>query len=379
MATVGSVTSSTHWELAARRVTVTSEGGAVTTSELDRLGRIVRSVTDTGSSPIERRYAYDLAGNRVFTTDMLSAAAYAFDAHGRQTGTRNADGTADTVEYDHWSRLKTAKSLDSKGATTGESSYQFTDAGRLKEMTTRVTGDVIRKTSLAWDGGGRTTRTATNGRASATAFDVAGRLRSAAAGAGDVSAISEVFTQTQVQSHDGALPAQQTASEKSGPTYGSSMEHNVAADVTRESVGPLEWQRTYDELGSVTEAADPGRSATKWGVDARGAAEKETLADGAENRFEYEKSGAEGGYTDPDQEKTRTQRDRIGRPMVRTYPDGTTEVLVWNGPRLESVTDRQGRTQIYHYNEKGQLEEIRDAARKATDRFAYDDAGRMSA
>jgi RHS repeat-associated protein len=379
IATVGSVTSSTKFELAALRVTTTSEGAAVTTTELDRLGRIVRSVTDTGSSPIERRHAYDLAGNRVFTTDMFSAVAHAFDAHGRQIGTRNADGTAESVEYDHWSRLETAKTLDSNGATIAESSYQFTDAGRLEETSTRVSADVRRSTVFGWDGGGRTTRTATNGRASASAFDLAGRLRSRAVGPGDLSAISEPFAKTEVTAHDGALPAQHRASERRGPAYTSSTEHDLAANPTTETVGTLEWKRTFDELGSLTEAAEPGRTATKWDVDARGVTEKETLPDNAEKRFEYEKSGAQGSYTDPDDEKTTTQRDRIGRPLVRTYPDGTTEVIGWNGPRLESVTDRRGRKQIYHYNDKGQIEEIRDADQQPTDRFAYDDGGRMSA
>jgi YD repeat-containing protein len=378
VATVGSVTTTTAYDLPSRTITTTQPGGAVTTTELDSLGRVKRTVTHTGSSPIEQQFAYDLAGNPVYTTDMLTASAAAFDAHGRAVASRAADGTIATSEYDAWNQPKSAKSLAADGTTVvAESTFDFTAAGRAKSILTKVDAGVQRSTSFAWDGGGRTTRTATNGRATTALFDIAGRMKSHAAGAGDLSALSEIFEKSEVMAHSGVLPVATQSSDKSGDAYTATMERNTIGGVTRENVGSLEWQRTYDELGNVTRANVPGRPATEWKVDARGAVEKETLPDGAENQFAYHASGAQNGYTDPTSEATSTVTDLVGRPTKRTYPDGTSETIEWEGSRVKSVTDRQNRKQSYVYNPKGQLTEVRDGSGALLDLLTYDDAGRL--
>jgi RHS repeat-associated protein len=381
VATVGSVTTTTAYDLAARTITTTQPGGAITVSELDSLGRVQHTITHTGSSPIEQYFAYDAAGNQVYASDTLTASASAFDAHGRAVATRAADGTVASSTYDEWGRAKTIKSLaDDATTTVAESTYEFTDAGRAKSVSTKVDAGMQRTTSFAWDGGGRGTRTATNGRASAATFDVAGRMKSHAAGAGDLSALTEVFEKSEVKAHSGELPVTTESSEKNGPAYTASMDRNTTGDVVRENVGPLEWKRRYDELGNVTEANVPGRPATKWDVDARGAATKETLPDGATNQFAYDATGAQNLYSDPTEgkaEETSTDRDLVGRPIRRTYPDGTTERIEWDGPRVKSVTDRQNRTQTYVYNAKGQLTEVREGASTVLEVLEYDHAGRL--
>jgi RHS repeat-associated protein len=290
IATVGTMTTGTAYDLGARKVTTTHAGGAVTVNELDALGRVRRSVTDTGSSPIERHFAYDLASNQVFATDLFTATSSAFDPHGRVIATRAPNGAMATTEYDEWHRPKKVKNLTSDGTeTVAESAFTFTAAGRLTSLKSKVSATTERETAFAWDGGGRTTRTVTNGRA----------------------------------------------------------------------------------------ASVPGRPATNWNVDARGAVEKETLPDGAENHFAYDASGAPNAYEDPTSESTVTTRDKLGRPLTRTYPDGTTELVAWEGPRVKSVTDRQGRQQIYVYNAGGEVKEIRDEAANPTDVFDYDNAGRL--
>ncbi len=378
IATVGSITTTTAYNLAARTVTTTHAGGAVTTTELDPLGHVKRSVTETGSSPIEQQFAYDLAGHRVYATDMRTASASTFDAHGRVVATRAADGTIATTELDEWSRPITVRSLTDDGSSiVAESSYDFTAAGRLKSMTAKIDVGIERTTAFAWDGGGRTTRAATNGRASAATFDLAGRMKTSAIGAGSIGALTEVFERSEITAYEGELPAAAMSSEKNGASYIASMDRNTTGEVVRENVGPLEWKSNYDELGNVTEASVPGRPPTKWNVDARGAVEKETLPDGAENAFAYHASGAQTGYSDPTNEATNTVTDLIGRPLTRTYPDGTTERIEWDGSRVKSVTDRQNRKQSYDYNAKGQLVAIRDETNAFVDRLAYDNAGRL--
>jgi RHS repeat-associated protein len=377
IATVGSMTTSIAYDLANRRIITTHPGGATTTRDLDRLGRTRRDLTNTGSSPIDRRFAYDIAGNRVFETDMLTASAAAFDVHGRLIGTRASDGTITTAQFDEWSNPTNVRTLsDDTSQTLSESSYEFTAAGRLRELKRKIDGDLTQVSNFAWDGGGRTTSAATSDRVSKTSFDLAGRMRFHAAGAGSLAALSDVFSRTDVTSYDGEVPAATLEAEK-GDTYQATMARNSAGDVVRSNVGPLEWKQDFDELGNMTKASVPGRPPTSWDVDSRGAVTKETLADGAQNQFSYDASGAQSNYDDPTNEATSTQRDLLGRPLVRTYADGTNEVIEWEGTRVKAVTDRQGRKQSFVYNSKGQLTRVTSGAGQTVEELSYDNGGRL--
>ncbi|HEX6639993.1 MAG TPA: hypothetical protein VF215_02715, partial [Thermoanaerobaculia bacterium] len=190
IATVGSLTTTTVHDLANRKVVNTRASGSVVTTETDALGRVKRSLTTTGGSPIEARYAYDLAGNRVFMTDMFAATATAYDAHGRAIATRDSDGTIVTTTYDDFSNPKTVRSLTPDGTKVlGETQLDYTEAGRLKSIDRKIDDSHTRSTSLSWDGGGRTTGVATSGRASKMQFDVAGRLLRSISGSGSTAAV----------------------------------------------------------------------------------------------------------------------------------------------------------------------------------------------
>lgn len=378
VATVGSVTESTAYDLPQRKIVTSHSSGAITTTDLDSLGRVKRNFVFTGSSPIEQRFAYDLAGNRVFVTDMQTASAAAFDAHGRQVAALAADGTVSEKSYDELHRPVGVKNLaDDRSAVVAQSSYSFSDAGRVQSIESKIDAASKRTTSFAWDGGGRTTAVATNGRASKSKFDIAGRFLGNMQGAGDVTAVSEVIEQSKVTAHSGALPVATTTHEKNG-TYAATMERNTAGDVVRDSVGDLEWTRRFDELGHVTRASEPSRPETKWDVDPRGAVTAETLPDGAVNRYAYDAAGASTNYVDPVNEPTSTTTDFIGRPLTRTYVDNTTEHFEYDGARLKSYTDRQNRKRSYVYNAKGQLEQIRDSDGATLDYLRYDHAGRLT-
>jgi len=375
----GSVATRVSYDLTNRTVVTRHPGGAVTTTELDALGRTKRTVTSTGSSPIERQFAYDLAGNRVFESDMLTASATAFDAHGRAIATKDIDGTVTLIESDDWGLPKGGRTVDGTGAQTiGQSTYSYTNGGRLSNATTQIDTGGQRATSVAWDGGGRTTAAATSGRASKSSYDSADRLLSHLVGAGGVTELSQTFDQIRVTTHTGPIPQTVTASEASGNSYKVSMDHDTAGEVKRSSVGPLVWTQEFDELGNVTEASVPGKPGSTYEVDARGAIKRETLPDGSTNQFAYHPSGAQTVYTDPSTEPTATESDFIGRPMKRTFADGTSERIEWEGARVKSVTDRQNRKQTFVYDSRGQLREIRDGANTLLDELTYDNAGRLA-
>lgn len=378
IATVSSMSTSTTYNIAAKKIVTESPGGSTTTVDLDSLGRVKRSVTSTGASPIEQRFAYDLAGNQVYATDMLTASASAFDVHGRAIGVMHADGTITSTEYDGMSRPKKVKSLaDDRTEVVGQTEFDFTDAGRMKSMTTRVDGVQQRATSFVWDGGGRTTGVATSGRASRSKFDVAGRMLQHSAGSGSTMNITELFNSTHLSSYDGGLPQVATSTERGGSAYTSTAKHDTTGMATENTVGPLTWTQRYDQLGNVKTASVPERPETHWKTDARGAVERETLPGGATNQYAYHLSGAQASYTDPSLEATFTVNDLLGRPTRRDYFDATFDVIEWEGARLKSFTDRQGRKQTYRYNPKGQLDQILEGPSTVVDDLDYDRAGRL--
>ncbi len=95
-------------------------------------------------------------------------------------------------------------------------------------------------------------------------------------------------------------------------------------------------------------------------------------------RHGYSASGAAESYRDPVDEVTSTISDRIGRPRQRTYADGTSETWTYDGERVESTKDRQGRTFVYTYNTKGQLSDLRNLGGEVLESYGYDAAGRLA-
>jgi len=378
IATVGSVTTGTVYDIANHTITINHPGGSATTTTLDSLGRTVHAQTTTGASPIDDYFAYDLAGNRVFQTDLLTATATAYDAHNRAVQSMYPDGTKSKTDFDAWGHETKLEEKDAAGAVTGQSTYDYEAGGKLKSQNTKVDGSRTRTMNFAWDGGGRTTGASETGRAAHAKFDTAGRLVTRQVGAGDVTNVNTVFEKTEVTGNTGALPQSLTKSEKSGGSYGISLEYNTAGDVTSNKLGNLEWKQELDQAGNTTSMKLPNRPATTYNFDSRGAIKSRTLPGGAEHKYDYHASGAPTNYTDPSSEVTQTDTDLLGRPTKRTYVDGTKEIVVWEGRRLHSITDRQGRYQQFVYNDKGQLTEIDGPGNVALEKIAYDDAGHIT-
>jgi RHS repeat-associated protein len=382
LATVGSTTTVMKIDLVGtpKRIVTTRPGGSVTTVDVDSVGRVVKSETTTGSSPIISHFAYDLAGNRVFATDLLAASATAYDIHGRAIAAMAADGTISTTTYDNAGRIESVKELAAAGAIVlGESNYSYTDAGHVKLMQTKVDSDSSRATTFAWDGGGRITGVATGGRAAKMKFDEAGRILEQTLGGGSATSVTDLFTKTTTSSHEGRLPAAAITQEKDGGSWSNTVQgRDIFGTPSKQTLGTLEWEQKRDQSGDLLQSKPPGRPASTWKVDARGAVVSESLGDGAKNEFVYDGSGSQTTYTDPLAEPTITVPDLLGRPVDRTYADGTTEHIEYQGSRVKSVTDRQGRKQTYGYNGKGQLETITpEGSASPSDRLTYDEAGRL--
>jgi RHS repeat-associated protein len=376
VATVGTVTESTTYDLAGRRIVTNHAGGSVTTTTLDTLGRPISRETTTGGSPISDYFAYDLVGNLVLNTDLFQASAKAYDAHGRVVGYMDLDGTKATATSDAWGRPTSIKGVDAGGAPLGEATLGFTPAGRLQTMEMKIDGAQSRNMNYVWDGGGRMTGVSSSGRAEHSSFDSAGRLLTMELGAGSAAAVTERFGGSDISGHVGILPQTMNLKEKTG-AYGLAVEYNAAANVVTQNLGSLEWKTSFDEAGNITSASLPNRAPYSFEWDSRGALKLVSMPGGASNNYTYHPTGALASYTDPANEVTSTSNDLIGRPIKRVYKDGTEEKIEWEGRRVKSVTDREGRIQTLVYNSRGQIGEITGVGGKQLEKIEYDDAGHV--
>ena len=370
------------FDLPSRKLVTTLPGGAVLTEHLDTLGRPRSRVLETGSSDIREEFAYDIAGNRVAFADNHTATASAFDVHGRLKETLNRDGTRTRFDFDPLGVLKAAQQLASDGALTTEMKTTITEAGRIESASTRVDAEVWRESEVRWDGAGRATAGATDGRAWSQNYDESGVLRASKVGAGSVSGIATPFATSEVTQVDGGLPTKTRRVEREGDPVDASFDYDAHANVAGQRVGSLQWQATFDEAGNVLEHRPPRRGHKTFEYDGRGSVLRETRVGVDPSTVErgYSAAGNEITYEDPLGEVTKAEQfDRIGRPLLVRYPDQTFETFTWDGPRLQSRRDRQGRIYHYEYDESGRVREIREGGGGAIEQFAYDAAGRLRA
>jgi RHS repeat-associated protein len=385
----------TTYDLTNHTLTTTlAPNGPTTTTTLDTLGRTITSSTATGQTPILRNYAYDKAGNVVYEADNFVAVAHAYDAHGRRIATLYQDGTQDVLDHDALGRTTETTSKDNTGATIAHAKADITPAGHV--LSTKVDLDAATGNAtisdFKWDGAGRITRggvkpaisSSSSGdlRAMQRIFDAAGRVRHDEAGAGDTNGVTDRFSVSDVTSFinlNSALPQSVLRKERTGSTYTQSFDYDTNGNTTKAILGSLKWEQHFDEAGNVTKAAEPNRQPTTANYDARGAATDQTEPGNATTKFTWNSTGALKDYIDPHPEATTSDNDLAGRPLKRTYADHTFEQFVWNGPRLASYTDRQGKTQTFGYNSRNQLESIREPAGAELDHIDYDSAGRVLA
>ncbi len=376
VADTGTAVTSTNYDYPNRTITTQSPGGSTTTTTLDTLGRPATSTTTTGGSPIVSHYAFDLDDNLVFQSDGHVAKAFAYDAHGRKIGTRYADGSSKTSVFDGFGNPTQVTLRDASGAMIRQVSLSYTSSGRLQSTTETLAGGLTRTTEHTWDGAGRTTGVGDTGRAVRTQFDMAGRMLASASGAGSAQAIATPFESAQASSHSGSLPQKVVKSEKSGGAYQVALQYNTLGAAITQSLGGLQWNLQTDQSGNVTSATAPRRGTATFQYDSRGSLTTESQP-GATMHYGYHGSGALASFTDPTSEATSTTNDLIGRPTARSYADGTSETIVWEGSRVKSITDRQGRTKTITYNPRGQIEKITNGSGVVVDEVTYDGAGRV--
>jgi len=377
--------------------TTTLPTGHDVRTTLDDLGRTIATTTDTGTLPIEHRYAYDLAGHLAYQSDNYIASETAHDAAGRAVGILRQDGTYSTTEHDGFGNVRNVDHYASDGTHIGHTGADITAAGRPSRMQTDVGGSAgTRTTNIAWNGAGiisnvaasapssQTTPTTGINRAAFANFDAAGRLTSHDFGPGTIgSLISNPFSHVSVSGYAGGtsgLPTQASVAERGGSApYTRTFDYNTLGDAIKATFGTLSWNQHFDQSGNVTSHAEPNRNETKYDYDSRSAVTQQTLPDSKQIKYETSALGVPTKYTDQvSQDTAVTDKDFVGRPLKRHYKDNTIEIFEWDGPRLSTYTNRQGKKLTYsYYPDNGKLHQI-IGVNGVIDEFHYDAAGRMS-
>ncbi|HEX6177743.1 MAG TPA: DUF6531 domain-containing protein, partial [Thermoanaerobaculia bacterium] len=348
------------YDLPARKATRTLATGAVVEELLDTLGRVTTRTTTTGGPlPIIEEFVYDIAGNLVWQADNHVVAATAFDCHGNAIESVDPVGVRTRTHFDAWSRPTKVETFSSTGDLIGSSDMTLSATGRMKESSTLVDHGIRRESRAVWDGAGRQTGVEVAGRVWHSRFDTAGRLTASLIGGGSITS-PQPLQRSDVLSHDGMFVSAATVAEGSGTPVATRYTRDVAGNVTHQTVGALTWQHRFDQAGNVISAALPSRPQASFEYDSRGVMTQEKHADGSSTiAHQYDAGGTATQYHDEASEITETINDRIGRPRARTYADGTSETFEYDGPRLLSMKDRQGRVFNYVYDDKGQVLEIR--------------------
>ncbi|HXH95194.1 MAG TPA: RHS repeat-associated core domain-containing protein, partial [Thermoanaerobaculia bacterium] len=173
------------------------------------------------------------------------------------------------------------------------------------------------------------------------------------------------------------LPTQTSNGERGG-SYSQTFGYNSAGETIRATLAGLSSDQHFDQGGNVTSRTEPNRNEAKYEYDSRGALTKETLPDLKQIAHETSALGVSTKYTDQVAQDTAvTDKDFIGRPLLRKYPDNTTEHFEWEGPRISTYTNRQGQKVTYnYYPDSGKLFQIVGSV--ILDEFHYDAAGRIS-
>jgi YD repeat-containing protein len=382
----------TTYDLPSRTISTTLPTGGKVTTLLDREGRTVQTLSDPSTSTVAdhgtittQRYAYDIAGNLVFSSDDHFATATQYDVAHRAKKVVRSDGTSSTMTIDGLGRVTETKEEQSAQHT----SASYTPEG--KPITMTVNDQV---TSFAWDRAGRinATHTIASGvdvaRGSTVSIDDSGRLVDARSGT-SVALGSIVFSNSHRHND---FPV--------GKTFASKVETSEKNDAftdkwtltpdalgnvktaQNDAVPALKYDTTRDEVGNVIAEQTPARRGVmSYEYEARGLMTAEIQPEAGTIHHTYDALGGETEYRDQSEQKITTLRDGFGRVVKRTYEsDGTYEELWYTGSRLQKKRDRNGRFQQYAFDAKDRLVRITQDGTDATtlESFSYDGAGRMT-
>ncbi len=136
---------------------------------------------------------------------------------------------------------------------------------------------------------------------------------------------------------------------------------------------------SYDAAGQVSGVVNPANGAqVKYERDADGRTTKASYPDGTSEITVYDANGNVTSQTDRAGRTTINEYDARNRLVRTTFSDGSTRSSEYDaGGQLTAGTDRNGHRTTYEYDADGRVVKATDAAGDST-RSTYDAAGRMT-
>jgi RHS repeat-associated protein len=352
-------------------VSETSPRGSKTTYGYDDNGRLTTRVEPrgnaSGADPSQYTWStsYDAAGNVVSQTDPsgVKIVYNTYDGDGRLTERADALGKKTTYGYDKLGRLTTVTTPDGGTTKLGYddlgnltsrhdanghiTSYGYDDAGRLN----KVTDPLGRATAFLYDANGNRTKT-TNARG-----------------------------QTITNTYDARNLVTKTTYSDGTPTvsytYDAAGHPKTVADGTGTSTF------TYDNEDRPLTITSPGAANPfKYTYNPNGTLSSRTYPDGRAITYAYDDDGHITGQTAGSQTTTYTY-DAAGNLTATKLPTTTavTEARTYDrAGRLASLSEGTG-ARYFQRDDDGRItaDYFKDATTTGlADRYAYDDAGRMT-
>lgn len=409
-----------EYDLGAHQVTefapFTGTACLFTRTETDSLGRPVRIEQTGGAHTLEQRLGYDISGALAYETDGVRGAELRqIDKHGRPVIAVRADGTRTRTAWNAWGELLRIDELSALGSA-GEppvqvagTRYLYTKEGRQRGVSEQIGGALFRSTRSNFSFNGRTeiVRVGTttplvteldpsdNLRTTRIVRDKAGRVQQQVYGQGQFHLLptADTYAETFIDTFSGAMPETTTYKEpRAGASYVTSAIADALGRVAelREASNSYITKSTYDEAGNVRTTQPAGYTGT-WSqqYDSRGLVVQSAAPEGKTVLRQYDALGNLLLYHDEDGQETVYERDPLGRIRKTTYPDDSSEEVIYETGtgRIAAHRDRAGVWRSFFYDAGGRVVEERlgqrdpaaGVAPSGTEwlKYSYDLGGRL--
>lgn len=302
------------------------------------------------------RYTYDAKAFMLTKTDPLgNTTAYAYDDKHRAISSSDPEGRTRSITYPQTTdTVKTTTFTEKDG---GVWQYRYdTQAGTLTSKTDPQVG----VTSYTYDANGnRTSTTNPDGTTTSATYDAKGNMLTS----------TDAMGQTTSYSYN-AFGQVLTITDPQGGVTSYTYDANGNMISLTDPTGAIT-AYTYDAKGNVTRVTNAAGQATNFSYDAKGNLAMVTDPAGATTSYSYDAAGNVIGITDTKGAVTQFVYDAGNRLIKTIDPQGNTTLYTYDlSGNKTSETDANGNSTRYEYNSRNQLIKSIDALGSATT-YAY--------
>ena len=389
------VTISYSYDILGRKAGETDGNGHQTSYQYDNLGKLryeTKQVTDPGTNQlvnVTTEYQYDAAGNKTATIDpegkttnydftpmnrlsqvtdaKLNTVQFTYDAAGNKTGTKDRNDNWTHASFDKNNRMASATDPENNVTT-----YAYDEEGNQ----TSVTDPLGRITSKAYDRLGRVISSTEPDEGNATrtttyVYDPADNLTST----------TDPLSHTATNVYDELGRLKQVTDPLGNSSY--TAYDGVGNQVKTKDAKGVETSFAFSPNDWLITVTDPAGGITSYGYDKAGNRTSQTDAEGRNTLYSYDE------LNQPKEEKVDVggsnyllersyTYDKAGHQLTDITGDGTITSTFDDDYNLTGVTDRQGATYSFTYdNNQNQLSGTENSTGKAVS-FSYSSRGLLS-